>query len=88
MAETLGLYAEARQIAADLGYLLREEPLGDLPGGPCLIGGRRHVILNLERPVAERLDLLLAALAPDPRFSAQPRSRLLDARLASLGGPR
>lgn len=86
MADTLGLLAEALQLAADLGYRVREEPLGDLPGGPCTVGGVKQVLLNLEHPAAERLDRLLAALASDPRIDAEPKSRLLAVRLQALRG--
>ena len=84
--DTLGLLQEALQLAADLGYRVREEPLGDLPGGPCTVGGARHVLLNVEHPVADRLDALLRAIAADPRVSAEPKSRLLAARIAAVGG--
>ena len=86
MADTLGLLAEALQLAADLGYRVREEALGDLPGGPCTVGGVKQVLLNLEHPAAERLDRLLAALAGDPRIDAEPKSRLLAGRLQALSG--
>jgi hypothetical protein len=65
VADTLGLLEEARQLAKDLGYHVREEALGDLPGGPCTVGGVRHVLLNLEHTAAERLDRLLAAIGGD-----------------------
>ena len=84
VADTLGLLQEALQLAADLGYRVREEPLGDLPGGPCTVGGARHVLLNLEQSVSDRLDVLLRALAADPRLAAEPKSRLLAARLAAV----
>jgi hypothetical protein len=85
MADTLGLYEEARQLAQDLGYVVREEVLGDLPGGPCMLQGAPHVLLNLEHGVAERLEKLLTAIAVDPRIESEPKSRLLEARLRSLG---
>ncbi|MFM7207471.1 MAG: hypothetical protein ACKO4T_12475 [Planctomycetaceae bacterium] len=85
MSDTLGLLAEARQIATDLGYRVREEPLGEMPGGSCTVGGVQHVLLNVEHPAAERLDRLLAAIAGDPRLATEPKSRLLEARLRSLG---
>ena len=88
MSETLGLLAEAMQLARDLGYAVREEPLGDLPGGRCEVGGGVQVLLNLEHSVAERLDRLLRALAADPRLAAEPKSRLLEARLAAVGDGR
>ena len=84
MGDTLGLLQEAMQLAQDLGYRVREEPLGDLPGGACVVGSARHVLLNLEHTVANRLDVLLRALAADPRLGAEPKSRLLEARLAAL----
>ncbi|NBW87955.1 MAG: hypothetical protein EBR23_14305, partial [Planctomycetia bacterium] len=63
MSDTLGLLEEALQLARELGYRVREEPLGDLTGGGCTIGGTKHVLLNIEHAPAERLDRLLAALA-------------------------
>lgn len=84
MSQTLGLFHEAVQLARDLGYDVREEPLGDLAGGLCAVGGSPVVLLNVEQPVADRLERLLAALANDPRIAAEPRSRLLDSRLAAL----
>lgn len=87
MSDTLGLLEEARQLATDLGYVVREEALGDLPGGPCVIGGTTHVLLNIEHPVAGRLDQLLRALAGDARVAAEPKSRLLAARLRAMLAP-
>ena len=88
MSDTLGLYEEARQLALDLGYVVREEVLGDLPGGRCAVQGTQHLLLNLEHGVAERLDKLLAALAADPRIKSEPKSRLLEARLRACGSPK
>lgn len=87
MADTLGLFHEALQLARDLGYTVREEPLGDLPGGSCTVNGVTHVLLNLERSVAERLDRLLAAIVGDPRLATEPKSRLLEARLRDVAPP-
>ena len=81
MSDTLGLLEESRQLARDLGYRVREEPLGELPGGACTIGGVPQMLLNLEHSPAERLERLLHALAADPRAAGQPMSRLLAARL-------
>ncbi len=82
--DTLGLYQEALQLARDLGYEVREEPLGDLPGGRCTVNGVVHVLVNLEQPATERLDRLLRALAADPRLASEPKSRLLEARLRGV----
>jgi hypothetical protein len=82
--DTLGLLAEACQLATDLGYTVREEPLGDLTGGPCMVAGRQHLLLNLEQPPSARLEVLLQALAMDPRIVREPKSRLLVSRLAAV----
>jgi hypothetical protein len=82
--DTLGLLEEAKQLARDLGYRVREEALGDLPGGACTIAGAAHVILNLEQTAAERLDVLLAVLASDTRVADEPKSRLLASRLRRI----
>lgn len=84
MAETIGLLEEALQLARDLGYRVREESLGDLPGGRCVVGGTRQVLLNVEHTVAERLDHLLRAIRDDARLSAEPMSRLLAERLRAI----
>jgi hypothetical protein len=86
MHDTLGLLEEARQLASDLGYAVREEPLGESAGGPCVVGGERRILLNLAHAPAERLEVLLEALAADSRVAAEPKSRLLATRLAALGG--
>lgn len=86
MNDTLGLLEEARQLALDLGYRVREEPLGELPGGPFTVAGVRHILLNLEQGPADRLAVLLQALAGDPRVGDEPKSRLLAKRLLALGG--
>lgn len=84
MSDTLGLLAEAMQLARDLGYEVHEEPLGELSGGCCEVRGVPRVLLNLEQPAGERLDRLLHAIADDPRLAAEPKSRLLERRFRSL----
>ena len=82
MSDTLGLLEEAKDLARDLGYRVREEPLGDLPGGRCTIDGAPHLLLNLEVSPAERLERLVSALAGDARATGVPMSRALASRLA------
>ena len=84
MDDTLGLLEEALQLARDIGYVVREEPLGDLPGGPCVVGGQRTILLNLQSPAVDRLSVLLAVLARDPATVNQPVSRLLAGRLQAI----
>jgi hypothetical protein len=86
MDDTLGLLEEAVQLARDVGHDVREEPLGDMTGGSCIVGGRRTILLNMERPAVDRLSVLLGVLARDPAVAKQPVSRLLAARLMSAAG--
>jgi hypothetical protein len=86
MDDTLGLLEEALQLAGEIGHHVREEPLGDLPGGSCSVGGRQTILLNLESPAADRLAVLLGVLARDPAVANKPVSRLLSARLRAAAG--
>ena len=81
MADTLGLLAEAAQLARDLGYEVREESLGDMPGGLCRVGSARSILLNIVDSPADQLEQLLEILAPDQAWSSVPVSRLLAQRL-------
>lgn len=85
MADTLGLLEECRSLAAELGYVVREEPLGELPGGPCMVGGCRHILLNVAHAPADHLRILMSALSADPGIAMQPKSRLLAERLDHVG---
>lgn len=82
MADTLGLLEEAMQLARDAGFAVREEPLGDAPGGACTVGGRRQILVNAAHPAAQRLDVLLDVLAAEPAVADAPVSRLLARQLA------
>jgi len=83
--DTLGLLEEAVQLAREAGYQVREEPLGDLPGGACVIGGKRSILVNLQSAAAERLALLVGVLAADADVTSLPMSRLLAGRLRAAG---
>lgn len=84
MSDTLGLLEESLQLARDIGYQIREESLGELSGGPCLVGGIPQILLNRDQAPAGRLECLLRVLVEDPRAAALPTSRLLAARLKAL----
>ncbi len=86
MDDTLGLLEEALQLAGEIGHHVREEPLGELPGGLCVVSGRRTILLNLEKQAADRLTVLLEVLARDPAVANQPVSRLLASRLRAVAG--
>lgn len=80
-ADTLGLLAEAVQLARDLGYDIQEEQLGDTSGGLCRVGKVRRILLNIAEPPAEQLEQLLEILAADDQWPTIPVSRLLAGRL-------
>lgn len=90
MIDTLGLLAEAVHLATDLGHEVREEPLGDSPGGACTVAGTRRILVNADLPASDRLAVIVAALAADPRTAEEPMSRALADRLAraAAAGPR
>lgn len=81
MADTLGLLAEATQLARDLGYEVHEEPLGELPGGLCRVGSARRILLNIADAPADQLERLLKILAADEKWPSVPVSRLLAQQL-------
>lgn len=81
VSDTLGLLEEAMQLARDLGYRVREEPLGEVPGGACAVGGQRQILLNAAHPSSQRLDTLLDVLTADADVGDQPVSHLLESRL-------
>ena len=81
MADTLGLLAESLQLAQELGYEICEEPLGELPGGLCRVGGVDKILLNIGQAPADRLEQVIGILADDSRWTACPVSRLLAQRL-------
>ena len=86
MANTLGLLEEAMQLARDLGYRVREEALGELPGGMCIVAGVRQILLNADLSAADRLAALVEVLAADPAVAQEPVSRPLETRLRGARG--
>ena len=77
MVNTLGLLAEAIQLACELGYDVREEPLGDTASGEVRIGASRHILLNVSDLPAGHLEQLSKILAADDRWKTVPVSHLL-----------
>ena len=83
MVDTLGLLAEAIQLAYELGYDVREEPLGDTASGEVRIGSARHILLNASDLPADQLEQLTEILVADGRWKTVPVSHLLK---RTLGG--
>jgi hypothetical protein len=51
--------------AAQLGYRIRDDQLGGLPGGACQLKGQKWLLLDPSISVRERLELVIQALAAD-----------------------
>ncbi len=83
MVDTLGLLAEATQLACELGYDVREEPLGDAASGEVRVGADRHILLNVSDLPAEQLQQLTRILAADDRWKTVPVSHLLKRTLST-----
>ena len=77
MVDTLGLLAEAIQLARELGFDVLEEPLGDTASGEVRIGSGRHILLNVSDPPSDQLKQLTEILAADKRWKSVPVSKLL-----------
>jgi hypothetical protein len=52
--------------AVRLGYRLREDALGGMPGGACELKGRKWLFLDPAQTPRERLQVVVDALAGDP----------------------
>ena len=83
MVDTLGLLAEATQLACELGYDVREEPLGDASSGEVRVGTDRHILLNVSDLPADQLQQLTRILAADDRWKTVPLSHLLKRTLSA-----
>ena len=77
MVDTLGLLAEAIELACELGYAVREAPVGDTASGEVRIGATRHILLNVSDLPADQLEQLMKILAADDRWKTVPVSHLL-----------
>jgi hypothetical protein len=63
---TVELLEEALQSARALGFRIREDWLGDAGGGACVLKGQKWLMLDPALDVAERLALVVEAVANDP----------------------
>jgi hypothetical protein len=87
VSDTLGLLEEATDLARELGLVVREEALGESPGGACTLGGKRQILLNAALPASRRLEVLLDVLAAMPEAARLPTSRPLERLLAGRQAP-
>jgi hypothetical protein len=63
---TVELLREAINLAARLGYEVRQDWLGGAGGGACELRGRKILVLDLASGPAEQLDQVLDLLRGQP----------------------
>jgi hypothetical protein len=62
---SIELMDEAIALAERLGWRMRQEYLGEVGGGPCEIGGRKWIFLDIALSPPEQFEQLLDALRRD-----------------------
>ena len=76
---TVELLDEALDLAASLGFAIRQEWLGGSGGGGCEIKGRKHLFLDLALSPLEQLEQVTQAIA-----ACQQADELSDSPIISL----
>ena len=74
---TVELLAEALDLAARLGWQVRQEWLDGNGGGVCELRGRKIFFLDLALAPAEQLDQVLDALRREPAALRLPMAEAL-----------
>ena len=69
---TVELLDHALDLAARLGYQVRQEWLGGVGGGGCELQGRKIIFLDLALGPMDQLDQVLAALRREVDAAALP----------------
>jgi len=65
----LALLREALRILEACGYTIRQECLEGTPGGACALKGRKLLFLDVRLSPQEQLEVVLKALAEEPKIS-------------------
>ena len=82
---TVELLEQAKAVAAQLGYRIRQEWLGGGGGGRCEFSGRKWMFVDVSLPVSDQLDQIIDSLREDDGVYglttlSPPMSRLLGIR--------
>ena len=67
---SIDLMDELVAVAERLGWRIRQEYLGEVGGGPCEIGGRKWIFLDIALSPPEQFEQLLDALRSDAAIHA------------------
>jgi hypothetical protein len=79
---TVELLQQAVELAARVGYQVRQEWLGGAGGGGCELRGRKILFLDLALGPAEQLDQVIDALRREPGAAGLPMPHELGELLA------
>jgi hypothetical protein len=69
---TVEILEQALEVAARLGYTVRQEWLAGAGGGGCELKGRKLFFLDLDLPPDDQLQQLLATLRREPATMELP----------------
>jgi hypothetical protein len=79
---TVEILEVALHFCERLGYRVRQEYLGDVPGGGCLLRGQKWLFLDLSLNANEQLGVVLETLRKDPSLSQFTPPRCLRSLLS------
>ena len=63
------LLEQALEIARQLGFLVREEYVGDIDGGSCVVRGQKMLFLDPQLNIPDRLRIVCEALAAEEQLN-------------------
>ena len=62
------LLEHALEVARKLGFLVREEYVGDIDGGSCVVRGQKMLFLDPQLSIPDRLMIVCEALAAEEQL--------------------
>ena len=75
------LLEQALVVAQQLGFRVREEYVGDIDGGSCVVRGQKMLFLDPQLSIPDRLTIVCEALAADRQLDFSTLSAPLARRL-------
>jgi hypothetical protein len=75
------LLEQALVVARQLGFRVREEYVGDIDGGSCVVRGQKMLFFDPQLSIPDRLTIVCEALAADRQLDRSTLSAPLTARL-------
>ena len=76
------LLEQALIVARKLGFRVREEYVGDIDGGSCVVRGQKMLFLDPQLSIPDRLTIVCETLAADPQLDHRTLSPALAARIS------